>query len=115
MTKEQLRLKPIDLKVDGLVLKDCVNVNDMRWHLDKTVEELIELADSIIHYKRDKVAEEQLCAEIGDVFIQIAILAKMFNVDIIQQMVNSKLVKIAIRSQKIKTKHTFGGKAGFKV
>lgn len=113
MTKEQLVLKPIDLRVDRLVIKDNINHNDMRWILDKTVEELIELADAITHYKKEEVADEQMCVEIADVYIQISILHEIFSKPIIQQMINNKLLAIAARNQRIRTKNTFGKSIGF--
>ena len=114
MTKENLKLTPIDLKVDGRILTDSFNVNGIEWYINKTIEELIELADALIHYKREKVAPEQVCAEIGDVFIQIAVLNSIFDHSATQQMINDKLLRIAVRTERIKTKYTFKTDVGFK-
>lgn len=113
MTKEQLKLKPIDLKVDGLILSESLNVNGMDFMIEKTVEELFELGDALLHYKRNQVTDAQLSAELGDVFIQIAILNLVFSKPVTQQMINAKLIKIANRNERVKGKNTLNRQIGF--
>lgn len=101
---KDLKLEGVGLKIDSRIIIDSINTNEFNWQLDKTLEECVELADAIIHYKRDERANEQMCMEIGDMFIQIAILEHLFSREMIQKCINRKLISIDKRNKRINDK-----------
>jgi len=102
--KEDLKLEGIGLKVDSRIIVDSINTNNFNWQLDKTLEECVELTNAIIHYKREEIANEQMCAEIGDLFVQISILEHLFSREMIQKCINRKLKSIDNRNKRINDK-----------
>lgn len=102
--EKSLNLQPVDLKVDRRVLIDSFNINGFQWSIDKTVEELIELADALMHFKKNEVANEQVCQEIADVFIQCTILKEVFGSANVQLFMNKKLKSIRNRNDRLARK-----------
>jgi len=110
MTDKNLKLERVDLLVDPRIIIDAINANSFEWMIDKTLEELIELANALTHYRRAKVTDAQVCMEIGDVYLQEVILHHLFSKPLIQSFINKKLTAIDNRSQRILRKTEVGFK-----
>jgi len=107
---KKLAVGPVDLEVDRALLIESMNLNGLEWMMNKTIEELIELMDVLIHHRRQERTNEQVCIELADVFIQIATLVEMFGIKNIQHQIYQKQEGIAKRSAKLKKK---ADKVGF--
>jgi NTP pyrophosphatase (non-canonical NTP hydrolase) len=105
---KKLELGLLSLELDRSTIIDSVNINKMNWQLEKTNEELIELADAINHYKRNDAAPEQVCMELGDCLIQLAIMVELFGAQNVQLFINKKMTGIKNRNARIKNKKTPG-------
>ena len=72
-----------------------LNNNGVNYNLHKSSEECQELALVLNQYllKPTKVDVQQIIDEIGDVYIRMEILKKMFNNDDIQKRIDFKLSK----------------------
>jgi len=99
--EKDLKLEPVDLRIDRHILIDSINNNTMDWQINKTIEECVELMDVLIHYKREERANEQVCQEIGDMAIQIGILQHLFSKEMTQKCINRKLISIDNRNQRL--------------
>ena len=104
MDGKKLELGLFKLQLDRSAIIDTVNVNGMTWQLDKTNEELIELADAINHYKRNDAAPEQICAELADVAIQVAIMVELFGLANVQLFIDKKMTGIKKRNHRMQKK-----------
>lgn len=114
-TKEKdIKLEPIGLKANGDILIKSINNNGFEWQMTKTNESLIELADSLNKYAKQKMASEQVCMAIADTFIQIGILEYIFPRPFIQQCINKRLVSIANKAQRSTKKTDFKENVGFR-
>lgn len=106
--EKKLELGLVKLKLDGPAIIDSVNINGLEWQLNKSNEELIELADALNHYKRNDAAPEQVCQEIADVFIQLAVLTELFGYPNVQLFINKKLGAITGRNKRLRKKKKVG-------
>ena len=111
---KKLAIGPIDLKVDRALLIESVNLNDFKWQIEKTVEELIEAADALNHYKRNDAAPEQVCLELADVTIQLAIMVELFGSANIQHFIYNKQKAISNRNKRLRRKLNVGFISGSK-
>ena len=109
MLDKKLELGLFNLKIDRPAIIDSVNINKMEWQVNKTVEELIELADNLNHFKRNDAATEQVCQELGDVIIQLTILTELFGAQNIQLFIDKRMIGITNRNKRLKKSK----KAGF--
>jgi NTP pyrophosphatase (non-canonical NTP hydrolase) len=78
-----------------IVYNHLLNVNDSNYTIQKTIEELLELA-LILQQKLNKpdlVFNEQIIEEIGDVKIRMKVLIKLYPIKLIKKRVNFKLTK----------------------
>jgi hypothetical protein len=111
MKKKDLKLIPIGLKADGEAIKKSINVNSFEWQLDKTMEACIGMADAIIQHRKNNVVNEQLAQANAKLFIQVAIMEHLFGKEITQQFIDTDLVAIANRAERILSKKS--RKVGF--
>jgi len=102
--EKKLELGLFKLRLDRSTIIDSVNVNSLEWQLSKTVEELIELADAINHYKRNDAVPEQVCQEIADVIIQCAIATEIFGSANVQLFIEKKMLAIKGRNKRLAKK-----------
>ncbi|HBI14256.1 MAG TPA: antitoxin [Desulfobulbaceae bacterium] len=69
-----------------------------RWGVeaqyDQAVEECAELIAALKHFKRDRIGEEQVVAELADVTLMIGQLTWMLGEERVQRAIEEKLVKL---------------------
>ncbi|MBN2645780.1 MAG: antitoxin [Desulfuromonadaceae bacterium] len=69
-----------------------------RWgedaQYDQAIEECAELITALLHYRRDKVADQQIIDELADVSLMVGQLSWMFGEERVQQAVERKLEKL---------------------
>lgn len=77
------------------IINHLVHNNGLKYNLHKASEECQELGLVLNQYllKPTKVDTQEIIDEIGDVFIRMEILKKMFNNDDIQKRIDFKLSK----------------------
>lgn len=77
------------------IIKHLLTENGKKYNLHKASEECQELGLVLnqMLLKPDKVDEQEVIDEIGDVLIRLEILKEMFPIDKIQQRIDYKLSK----------------------
>jgi len=78
-----------------IVYNHLLNVNDREYTINKTIEELLELA-LILQQKLNKpdlVSDDKIIEEIGDVQIRLKVLKKIYPIVLIKKRINFKLKK----------------------
>lgn len=78
-----------------IVYNHLLNVNDREYTINKTIEELLELA-LILKQKQNKpdlVSDDKIIEEIGDVQIRLKVLKKIYPIELIKKRINFKLKK----------------------
>ena len=78
-----------------IVYNHLLNVNDREYTINKTIEELLELA-LILQQKLNKpdlVSDDKIIEEIGDVQIRLKVLKKIYPIELIKKRINFKLKK----------------------
>jgi len=80
---------------DKELIKYLVDNNDYKYNLLKASEELQELALVLTQMalKKEKVDEQEVIDEIGDVKIRLKIISKLFNKQKIKERIKFKLDK----------------------
>lgn len=76
-----------------VVYNHLLNINDTEYTINKTIEELLELA-LILKQKQNKpylISDEKIIEEIGDVKIRMKVLEKMYSKNAIKERVLYKL------------------------
>lgn len=79
----------------NIVYDHLLNVNDREYTINKTIEELLELA-LILKQKQNKpdlVSDQKIIEEIGDVKIRMKVLEEMYSKDAVKERVLHKLKK----------------------
>lgn len=71
--------------------------NDYKYNLLKTVEELSELSEvlmkKVLKVDKKQPTDEEIIDEIGDVYIRIKVLSKLFNEKAVSKRIRLKLRK----------------------
>lgn len=78
------------------VIDKMVKTNSLEYNIDKTIEELLELAEALMKrkLKGDKGATQQdVIDEIGDVQIRINVLKEIMNPEAVENRIDAKLNK----------------------
>lgn len=78
-----------------IVYNHLLNVNDREYTINKTIEELLELA-LILKQKQNKpdlTSDEKIIEEIGDVQIRLKVLKQIYPIELIKKRINFKLKK----------------------
>ena len=78
-----------------IVYNHLLNVNDREYTINKTIEELLELA-LILKQKQNKpdlVSDDKIIEEIGDVQIRLKVLKQIYPIELIKKRINFKLKK----------------------
>lgn len=78
-----------------IVHNHLLNVNDREYTINKTIEELLELA-LILKQKQNKpdlTSDEKIIEEIGDVQIRLKVLKQIYPIELIKKRINFKLKK----------------------
>jgi len=79
-------------------LEDIYRATLARWGVeaqyDQAVEECAELIAALKHFKRDRIGEEQVVAELADVTLMIGQLTWMLGEDRVQRAIEEKLAKL---------------------
>jgi len=78
-----------------IVYNHLLNVNDREYTINKTIEELLELA-LILQQKLNKpdlVSDDKIIEEIGDVQIRLKVLKQIYPIELIKKRINFKLKK----------------------
>lgn len=90
-----------------LLIKNLINYNSKEYNLHKASEELQELALVLNQklLKPNKVDDQEIIDEIGDVIIRLEVLKQMYNPDKITERVRFKCEKFEkyIKEGKYKT------------
>lgn len=94
-----LNLSRIPLEIDKGIIIESINTNSLNWNLQKTVEESIGLADTLLKAEKNVVANEHVCKDIADLFIQVSILVEIYGAPNIQIFINDRLSKIRNRNK----------------
>ena len=91
---------------DKELIKYLVENNDYKYNLLKTAEELQELSLAITQLinKPNKVDEQEIIDEIGDVKIRLKIISKLFSKKKVKERIKFKLDKFRSYIQKGKYK-----------
>jgi NTP pyrophosphatase (non-canonical NTP hydrolase) len=91
-------------KVTDLLVKR----NDYDYNITKSVEELSELSTILLQKlnKPNRVDDQKIIDEIGDVYIRLSVLGKMFGTKKVERRITKKLKKYAnyIKQGKLGTK-----------
>ena len=78
-----------------IVYNHLLNVNDREYTINKTIEELLELA-LILQQKLNKpdlVSDDKIIEEIGDCHIRLKVLKQIYPIELIKKRINFKLKK----------------------
>lgn len=83
---------------DKSTIAKLVETNDYEYNLLKTVEELSELSEVLMKKvlkseKEKEPSDQSIIDEIGDVYIRIRILSRLFGEEAVSERVNFKLDK----------------------
>lgn len=81
---------------NNTIIQKMVDTNSTEYNVDKTIEELLELAEALMKrkLKGDKGATQQdVIDEIGDVQIRINVLKKLMGPEAVENRINAKLSK----------------------
>lgn len=62
-----------------------------------TIEEMSELGNALAKYRRNRVAEWEICEEIADVLIMCIQMSKIFGEERVKQMFEDKLIRLKER------------------
>ena len=100
----KLGTEPIGLKLSRPVIIDSVNLNEFKWQMDKTIEEMTMLQNSLLQYKKNNITNEQMCESIGNLFVQVAVLTEIFGSANVQIFVERRLQAMKNRHRRLKRK-----------
>lgn len=93
-------------KHKDIVYNHLLNINDREYTINKTIEELLELA-TILQQKQNKpelISDKKITEEIGDVKIRIKVLESIYPKQDIKDRIKYKLKKFYkyIKTEKYK-------------
>ena len=82
------------------VLSKAVDIYGADAQIWMAIEEMAELNNALAKYRRSRVSCEDVCEEIADVLIMMIQLSYIFGVDEVNEIMESKIVRLEKRLAK---------------